>query len=504
MNRINLKEKIKEIIIDKKELIALIMYAVITFIITIIFHEKWRDEAQAWFLAKDLNIIELIKQMSYEGHPPLWHLILMPFAKLGFPYITESIISWVIMCIATWLMLKKSPFKFETKILIIASLPYIYLYPTIARSYCLIPLAIALIAIYYPVRSEKKIEYTLSILLLAYTHILMLGLVGILYLFFFLEQIFYTKNNKKKDLIISLLIAIVGLISLIFMLYGSTEKNTELALFNVWNLNKYKFKMLIKTIQNELFGIVSISSGFRSWINIAALVLIIWESRKNLQNLIIATISIMWQVFIYLCIFGSSAQKINTIFVILIFIAWINMEEEKNKRKEYKDNNICSRIVILICMFCLILSDIEGITQIKSEIKRKYSYAEEAAQYIENNLEDDSIFVADTGYLVSAIIPYTENKRFWNSSSKQYFTYMTWNKISNQEMYVDQIIENIKQEFDDKSHLYLIMSNKNADSKNNEKIIKLQQEGILSDTLYSSKESSIICEEVYNIYKINL
>lgn len=124
-----MKEKIKEksnrindtIKKNKLNIFITIIYAVITFIITIIFHEKWRDEAQAWLLARDLNINDLINQMSYEGHPPLWHLILMPFAKLGFPYITESIISWAIMCITTWLILTKSPFKKVTQILILAS-----------------------------------------------------------------------------------------------------------------------------------------------------------------------------------------------------------------------------------------------------------------------------------------------------------------------------------------------------------------------------------------------
>ena len=34
-------------------------------------HENWRDEAQAWLLARDLSVPELIEQMSYEGHPCL-------------------------------------------------------------------------------------------------------------------------------------------------------------------------------------------------------------------------------------------------------------------------------------------------------------------------------------------------------------------------------------------------------------------------------------------------
>ena len=119
----NIKEKIKQ---NKWNIIITLIYAIVTFIITVFFHEKWRDEAQAWLIAKDLDIIGIIKQMSFEGHPPLWHLILMPFAKLGFPYITESIISWGIMVITVWIFLNKSTFKKETKILILLTL-YIFI-----------------------------------------------------------------------------------------------------------------------------------------------------------------------------------------------------------------------------------------------------------------------------------------------------------------------------------------------------------------------------------------
>ena len=169
-----MKKYIKE---KKFEIIIILAYMIITFIVAVFFHEKWRDEAQAWLMARDLNFIDLLKQMKYEGHPFLWQLILMPFAKLGFPYITETLLSLFFMWIAVWLLLIKSPFKHFTRVLIILSLPFIYLYPVISRNYSLIPIALCIIAILYKNRDEKKIQYCLAILFLAYTHVLMWGLV---------------------------------------------------------------------------------------------------------------------------------------------------------------------------------------------------------------------------------------------------------------------------------------------------------------------------------------
>src|SRR4051812_4217393 len=39
-------------------------------------HEIWRDEAQAWLLARSsASPLALLRAMRYEGHPALWHLL---------------------------------------------------------------------------------------------------------------------------------------------------------------------------------------------------------------------------------------------------------------------------------------------------------------------------------------------------------------------------------------------------------------------------------------------
>ena len=49
---------------DHKELIVFLLYAGLTFGL-LFFHENWRDEAQAWLIARDCTIPELIDAMKY-------------------------------------------------------------------------------------------------------------------------------------------------------------------------------------------------------------------------------------------------------------------------------------------------------------------------------------------------------------------------------------------------------------------------------------------------------
>lgn len=503
-------EKIKE---NKIDIIIFLIYAIVTFVITIIFHEKWRDEAQAWLIARDLDFWGIIKQMTYEGHPPLWHFILAPFAKLGFPYITESVISWLIMCVTAGLILKKAPFKKPVQVLILLTAPFIYLYPTIARSYCLVPLALVLIAILYKNRHEKPIKYTLAILFLAYTHMLMWGLVGILYLFFFLEEIFYVKKTKKdvKNIIIALIIAFAGLIILFYMLSGGISQNTQLQLASIFDISFIKIRLLFVEILSNLFGPITYSFGFKVFIGILSVVTIFYYFRKNSQAMTMAIISIVWPIFVFLCIYGISTQKTNLIILMIIFIAWIIKGENNDINKEKALNNVSSffeKAVIYGSIFVLLLNAMQGISWIQEEISTKYSFSKEVAEYINQNLENDSVIVSVFGPYTSAVIPYTEtskNIRFWNPSTQKYFTYMDWDDISNEVLNLEDIMTNIQNNFKNEN-VYILSSNDLLETKNKDYLNELQENNIISKSLYESayEERSVIGEEEYALYKVNL
>ena len=70
---------------NKKQLIfdfvITIIYALLT-LNTVLHHELWADEAQVWLLCKNLSIPELYNHLKNEGHPILFYLLVMPFAKM--------------------------------------------------------------------------------------------------------------------------------------------------------------------------------------------------------------------------------------------------------------------------------------------------------------------------------------------------------------------------------------------------------------------------------------
>jgi len=398
--------------------ITLIIYLIVTLYI-LFHHEPWRDEAQSWLLARDLKVFGLYKQMMYEGHPFLWHLILMPFAKLNFPYITLNIISFIIMFITAFLILKKAPFNKLVKIIIIFSLPFIYTYSVISRSYCLIPLALILLAINYSKRHEKPITYILNILLLAQTHVIMYALVGILLILFYYEE-FTNKRSKSKEekqrIYISLIIIVIGLLFTLIPIFISTK----ISIITEWytpsqnNLNTLTYiTYQILGVNNQLVTYI---------IGVIFLLFLLFELKYYKKEFLIFIVSIGFQFFIYDNLFSISEQRIQSIIFIFIFIMWIQ------KKYNNIDKKIEKTIAVILLLF-LILNSYNGFKSVViSDLKTPFSTSKELGEYINKNIPNNSTFIIDNMPKASAVVPYVaKENNFYGMDIKDYFTYVTWN-----------------------------------------------------------------------------
>jgi hypothetical protein len=133
------------------------------------FHEPWFDEAQAWLIARGATIRELLGSIThYEGHPPLWFLILMPFAKLGVPYeIGLKSINYGLTVAAAGLLIFKAPFPRLLRFTLPFTFFIFYQFGVISRPYSLLMLGFVLAAMAYAGRNQKPVRYAASLLLIS-------------------------------------------------------------------------------------------------------------------------------------------------------------------------------------------------------------------------------------------------------------------------------------------------------------------------------------------------
>lgn len=159
-------------------LMAAFILFVVSQIVLAVFHEPWRDESQAWLIARDAGPWQVVSDISrQEGHPPLWLFLLMPFAKLGAPYWSMEALSVVIVIVAAAVfMLVEMPAVWK---IVMLFTPIFFYWPSVvSRSYCLITLAVALLAYLYPRRERHPWLFSLTIASLFQIHALAFGFAG--------------------------------------------------------------------------------------------------------------------------------------------------------------------------------------------------------------------------------------------------------------------------------------------------------------------------------------
>ena len=146
------------------QLLAWLIYAILLGF-AIFRHRMWSDELQAFLIARDSgSVAELFKNLRYEGHPALWHLLLLIPSHISWNPAGMQILNYLLALAEAWLILSVRELNIIVRILLIFSFTFFYTDGTLARSYMLAVLLLTSALLSYS--PKHKVNY-LTILFLA-------------------------------------------------------------------------------------------------------------------------------------------------------------------------------------------------------------------------------------------------------------------------------------------------------------------------------------------------
>ncbi len=472
-------KKLLDILNKYKLSLIFIIYSIVVLTL-IINHEIWVDEAQAWEIARTLSIPDIFAQMKYEGHPCLWHLILAIPAKLGLPVISMNIISWLFTSIAVYIILFKSKLNSLVKIAIIFSPTFIYYLPVISRNYCLTACFLSLFSIYYHKRHEHPIIYTNILGILAHTHLVICGFVGIAATLFIFENIQKIKE-KKKTILAIVLILIIYFILLAIQIFPSFE-NCSL-IYN--NISIDKFNSIIRHFSYFFFH-YSIVNKFPYIIILVFIISFILLFLYNKKFSIIYIISIFIFTLIHFFWPHTLGERTSIIFVILIFLSLNN-------------KNIVNQIFIFCLSIFMLFSTKDNILL---DLNGAFSASKEMGNWINENVEDDSLIIFLNSERHVSIAAYiTKDVDYYNMKLDSYQTYTEWIEVPilNFNYTYDKIYE-LSQKYE---NIYIIHALQYAIyAEDTIEIIDILLDAGVISSKYRSY-SNIIMQEEFSIYQLN-
>lgn len=488
-------------------LVILLVYLAIQITISL-HHEAWRDESQAWILARNTSFIEIFSLCASEGHPCLWFLLLKLCVKLGVSFYHFSYISIIIMTAAAAVLLWKSPFHIFTKICILLSPIYYYYNSVICRVYAVAVLLVVLLCCLWEERFSKPLAYSLVIACLFQSHILFAGLA----LGCMIEMIINDKKRFEKNHLLGLGLQLSSFLCLIFELRQTDDTETYLHI----KTEKLFERLENKTIDEltlsitEKFTYNSIPTGkIILWLTF--LIIIIFAVRYFLSRefrivtkgtAIVFLCGMMFYWGIILLIRSAEHIQMAIVFwIILLFFVWTASIKNKPVLPDIFDRSVSgddpedsekypakiqffrngNSFEIIFCVCCLFVLYKSAWLDPMSDLKGPFSGSLDIVKQTEKLLPEKAVIVIKNNEYSTSIAAYLyesgKNFMIWDIDNGSEFRIHKWGRKNGRSVAKERVYDFISDDFSQFESVYYIESAKslNAFSQQNEKMVLIGQ-----------------------------
>ncbi len=462
-------------------------------------HELWRDEANVWLMAKELSPLELFQEIKYQGHPCLWYLLLMPFAKTGLPFRTISLISYLVMAVTAGLFLFKAPMHKIAKAVAVFSPIFTYYYAEIARNYCLIALLLILLALCYPRRNERCILYGLLLGLLVQSDVIILMGAGMISLMWLGENVWKGIRGKTWGPALNVLKGIwIPLFSLILLGVQFYQVSDS----QVFQVNNHGFRELLREIGDYACWILVRLTGrgeifCQLFLLLLAVLLLIASVRlKNFWAAAVMAGAYLFEAAFSVMIYQLHIWHFIALCFVLLWTIWVLHFQREEKKPAGRALLGIELMVILLsaCMF-LRWNDKEESSSLANALNGVYSDGVYTAEYIRENISRDALLVTVNVPYASTVLAYLPEYEFYFAGNGQKETYADWSAEQEKKISFEELLSWAGANFPEREELYLL------DSKDS----CLTQADRLAEceVLYQTREETARGEE-YTIYRVIL
>ncbi len=310
---------------------------------TMAHHELWGDEIHSWNIAKGSgSFVDLISNIRYEGHPPVWYSVLWSISKFTHNLVYVQAVHGIIAALVVFIVLFFSPFPFTTKILMPFGYYFLFEYAILSRNYAVgVLLVFCICLIIRKTFRYKFLLYYLLVFLLSNTHLLAILLAGSLHLYFLLLNI--EQKKKQSIIVLHVLLGILIFLPSLYFIFPPADSQLnihywinrwnihQLAAFGQaplfaflpipawWSYNFWNTQFLIEAKTNY-----SIFRFFNLFISIILPVLAFFILRRNKKATVLFLTNLLLSFIIAVVVFSLTSERYaGFIFIGFIAAYWL-------------------------------------------------------------------------------------------------------------------------------------------------------------------------------------
>ncbi|MFQ4146460.1 hypothetical protein [Chlorogloeopsis sp. ULAP02] len=422
-------------------------------------HEMWRDELQAWLIARDSSsLIDVYNNLKYEGHPGLWHSLLYIITRFTHNPTAMQLLHLLIATLVIYIFVQYSPFTRIQKVLFTFGYFPFFEYNLISRNYNLGILFLFLFCYLFPRRYHSYLWLAILLALMLNTNVYIMIIALSLALTLLTEYIFdqnlrTSYAHNQKNLIFSLTIFSLGLIlSLSQLLRTTTTVTSQSQIGNLGNqVALTQFDLLINSLK-KLAGIITII--FQSYIPIPPIFNFhFWNNNifpseiSRILSIILLCLAICifirkpFVLFFYLSgtlgILLFAYTKIRGVLrhhghLFILFIAclwlcnyysdsnWFHGRFQRFVNFWYKQKNKLITSILLLHLFA-------GIFAFSMDMAYPFSASRDAANFIISNQLNNNVIIGSKDYIMSPLAAHLERKIYYPEVNR-FSSFVDWGR----------------------------------------------------------------------------
>lgn len=413
------------------------MYLLIKFT----YHELWKDEWQAWLMARDMGWGELLGSLYYEGHPALWYLYLKVWSLFSTGANDELLLQLshaVIMCGVYYVLCIRFELPFWLKALLLLSYYPFFEYGIVSRGYAFVMLIGYVIVLLLNNAKQHVGKLCVLFFLMCQTEVYAVMMAGALLFYLFLEQkIDKTWKEVLQDSDFRKIAgsSFAGLVVFLLSVYPRTSEDE---LSRAYLSEPFSGEIFFKGFQGmfantfwigsindtNVFGVSAIGL-ILSLIVLIGLVYFFYQDGRDSfkeKNLLFTLLFFVVGYFIFLItIYTGGVRQWGTFFIFFTMLLQLYFSQKRKKESASRLDMLQIGFLVSVLLFQMYYSFLA----LKKEIEFPFSNAKIAAEFIQSKVPENVPIVAINKFEVAPVVGYA-NRNFYALPDGEPFTYFKW------------------------------------------------------------------------------
>ncbi len=383
------------------------------------YHELWKDEWQAWFVAKDKSLGDMLSFLYYEGHPALWYLYLKVFAVFADgsnDLILLNVAHFITVAGGLYLLFVRFRLPWLMKLMLAASYFMLFEYGIVNRGYYLV-----VIFAFWAAWLLSKKDYnpkTLAIVLFLLCQTEVYGVLMALALGFY---VLYNQYISGQKWISKPIIGLgVGLLVFVISVFPRDAGHISRTAGQSWTWSEKLLVAIQGNLTNsympgatlDTFTYGSSAIGLVLAVLILASLYVIF--RKDKATLVTMFLFVMAAIAFSALLFTGGIRQWGMGFV--FFIAMLQIRDFTWERDKI--------VVGIIGVFC-VFNVVYAFRAIKEDYKIPFTNAKAAGSFIKSKVPANVPVVALNKFDATPVIGYSARK-FYELPDGVLFSFFRW------------------------------------------------------------------------------